>query len=1567
MAGLFDFEKFYADKTVKTEIHLDLSGIDLKSTASSESENDDGTADNVGMNEYVTNNVMYKISGIGVNGGSSLIDVDASVVIKYHMPNGPFNQELVISECCPVDVLVSANMVQIPETSSPMGPVTLVSGSAAYDSDDNQDSVAIIDDLAVSLDGVLTPIADVTVAFVPRVRLQNTANLSKAVSKPYSGALMMDAVDPSFYDTNQNPWEMRFGEMWVNRALGGLGFYGSRYLGWKWYEKRATQSQTLKRNMVIGYDTFRRRLDEMSKILEQNNMGLKVTYYDDSLAETMRDSEGNVTGVDDWTYDPDFGRGERWRDYYGRMDAFVGKCVARGDDNPLPDLKGTETVTTEDTTNTIQNATALIPNVADAFKKYFYHADELADEFNDKYFDTYRSIKSIKGVRKFMSSSLKRKLDKELVRLKKPVDTTVAPEFLLDVASCANLLNYFFDKGYLFHPADNSGNRDYTNGVRMVSDWGWEVKFNSGYKPDANGTYTYFVGTYTSASFTSNQTLLPGLFYETCRNNALGNLYFDWRITSSEMTVADIKAMLCDYFTGMFNGDTDEGEEGYVRWYYDSTQSTEAERYRLTVTYDNGSGLTSADLYTLDYQPGNGTRIVPVSDIEQSAKQGDIAIIYSGTARAYIDIVMREISALLNSSDVVGSSGYYYFNTLTDDYKIKTAQWDTCSTAKDVISFLDFRPSYDTYDNVGDIPNSDIDGCISFATDVMGDAIDEIDTILNVQGIFLGAAYLLIQKMNLREAKENYEDLMSTINKIRWYQVYTGESVFENRSYVGDRSDVVCPYIYMPARFLIPVLMYKKVRVKYKRFFRTRYKMVKRSIGVRWVEVTFVDNDVYESYPQNSNEPQQFYQINKYATVHNGALVFDADLEGTETDQLTPKTITKFQSAEFVLLNADGVRVTVAVTSSSREFAITDGTLAEGSNVFVYGVYLPLDPTNKSDDLTPIRIEYKMPHLPYDSEIRRWAFESYGAFDQSKYASISREVPADDGKKDGWRIFRPSSKRIGDLRAQLGIYDAASILVGILRNAYGAQQVEIIDTMRSIDDQALMCTGSAESTFLSWHNYGLAVKILINDPITGMAIEDGSDDMKKLIDIAEGFTIACANGSFGKPLNVVWCGRLKMGANIFDWEFLPVGVEHKDAPKFRDAMFNQEDPVMSLGFVDVDAAGFVYDKPPTAKVPYVLRKGTAYTNAKVINGHRYVSPSNIRNYKVPNDLVLQNILEFVNLVNAKQGANGTGKTDRASMTEWKTLNDKSFKQLIMYYGMIGSISAAKALVAGEYVEKYRNIVDAKFSENYVAMVQDYLGSLYDDAKIYIESVGDGGAWLSVKDGKIHIKTTDLVPNYNPNSKGHFFNEKQANVQNMTRGMWVKGVFYTEDQLVEMGYPIETVSEESFIEGFDNEGNVERGDALLIHSLMATQIKNEFDKIRDLFENFGGNLMYDHFKDGPNASMENMLENEFGLIAGQDLLDFDKLRNIYRQKDINDNAAKSTTDGTIRGAGANEEDGDESVYEKVVSNAQLAGIRKASLTKEHVQVNARANALTTEQLYKLITQGKMRSANDLLSR
>ena len=149
----------------------------------------------------------------------------------------------------------------------------------------------------------------------------------------------------------------------------------------------------------------------------------------------------------------------------------------------------------------------------------------------------------------------------------------------------------------------------------------------------------------------------------------------------------------------------------------------------------------------------------------------------------------------------------------------------------------------------------------------------------------------------------------------------------------------------------------------------------------------------------------------------------------------------------------------------------------------------------------------------------------------------------------------------------------------------------------------------------------------------------------------------------------------------------------------------------------------------------------------------------------------------------------------------------------------------------------------------------------------------------------------------------------------------------------------------------------------MHSLVATQIKEEFDKLRELFENYGGSIMYDRFADGPNASMEDMLENEFGLISGQDLIGFDELRAIFAQKNIDDNASKYS-DGTLKSAGGVYGD---DVFEKVVSNAEMAGVRKASLTKEHINVTVQQGTMTTEQLYRAIMKGTMTQANDMFSK
>jgi hypothetical protein len=1556
MAGLFDFEHYYKEMNIKTDIKLDVSDIPMKSSATSSVMNEDGTIDEVNMNELVTNNVMYKIAVIYVNGakiptGSRIVlttnsiedDSAVTTVNTYYLAVG-----------YPLDDLVSSGLYDIPETRSVLPNITLNVGETQLDNGVTLAGMKLCSNNESDTHG--TDIASVTLQVIPRVRLENP-----------DAKLDMTPYDPSYPNTDQNFWH-EANYLNTVRALAGVGLMGSMYKGMKWYDSKAYKAAG-----VYGYDSFVKMVNNLSKVAKENNLGIKTCFYDRSYMDKVTYTNTmskwaylRATIRADWTR-TDIKKNAKANAVYGSpVAAFESKCRSRSDD-PLPNIIK-------------DGSTALIPTVSDVFKKLYESKEDLAQEFTDQFFETYKSITSIKGVRRFMSSSLKRKLDSAKWALKKAGKGE--PQYMLDLASCRNYLEYLDDQPAFTHPVDavvsHPSNptlyRNFTNCVRMISEWGFNVKVNTGATADLT---KYFVGTYHGPDYNKD---LYALHYDTMGEDG----YADWQISSSKVKLSEVKQMLCDYYTGFYNAkfNHEEGSDLYVKWFYNPAGNSSEEKYRGTITYDDGTGtMVTKEFGIADYQEGkDGSFVQDPTNIRDAVIKGNTVILYTGTSRAYIDIMLRIISALYQSVESDRGLDYYewvnfytaYFSN--DDYEISIVDWDSASTASDLINLSEFYPSYMTLDDMGQAEDYTINDSVYFAENVMEEALDEIDTILSVQGLLLGPTFLLIQKLRLRGANSEYAELQNVINRIKWYQIYTNESVFDNKTFIGTRLDYsyeTCPYFYMPARFLIPVEMYRRVRIKYRRLFRTRHKTVKRSIGVRWCEVTFVDNDVYEAYPQNSDVPQQFYPIGRNAAVSTvgdtTTFTFDTPIEGDAADQIDVGDVTKFNEGSLLLVSMDGVEVPVKFNNAYK--FTSDAVEGIGASVYVVGIYVPLENTAKSDERTKVRVEYKMPYIPYDSELRRWAFMNYGAFDQDKYASDTREVPADpDSKTPGWVIFKNSSKRIGDLRASMGIYDAVAILMGILRNTFGVSCVELVETMRSKDDQELMCSGGGESTFLSWHNYGLAVKILINDPSTGMPIEDGSPQFLKLIDVAEGFTNACYNGAFGKPLNVVWCGRLKLGANNFVWEFLPIGVGHKDAMKFREALLNQEDPVKSVGFVNVDAAGLVYPAKPADKVPYILSSSSSYKNALIINGQHYVSPRNIRNYKTPHDLVLMNVIEFCNLIRTKMQANGSSLNARGSMYEWKTLNDRAYKQLLLYYGLTGSLTAARALVCGEYVETYKDAIDRKYTEDLVEMVKDVLGNLYSEAKVYVEDAADGGAWLTLSDGKLHLKTSDIRPVYTQKSKDNFYGERIAPLECTERGLYIDGVFRNEEwlklneaELAKKGFMLEMVSDKSFIDGFKN-GKVTGDDALLLHSLVATQIKEEFDKLRELFENYGGSIMYDHFVDGPNASMADMVENEFGLISGQDLIDFDNLRAIFAQKNIEDNARRNS-DGTIQGAGGAEND----IFEKVVSNAELAGVRKASLTKEHINVTVTPNTMTTEELYRVVMQGSMTRANDMFSK
>ena len=201
-----------------------------------------------------------------------------------------------------------------------------------------------------------------------------------------------------------------------------------------------------------------------------------------------------------------------------------------------------------------------------------------------------------------------------------------------------------------------------------------------------------------------------------------------------------------------------------------------------------------------------------------------------------------------------------------------------------------------------------------------------------------------------------------------------------------------------------------------------------------------------------------------------------------------------------------------------------------------------------------------------------------------------------------------------------------------------------------------------------------------------------------------------------------------------------------------------------------------------------------------------------------------------------------------------------------------------------------------------------------------------------------------------------YDQKQVTKDNYERGRWVDGIFVPATK------EDEYVSQTSVIGGYNNFVAV-GGDAYILHSFIADQIKQEFDAIVKMFEGYNGELMFDSFYNGPYADKFEQLENEFGIIAKEDLIDFDQLKGMLTVADLNEQ-----TNGTAITTKTGE-DGTEykDIYEKVISNAEVAGMKLASLSSEHLEVNPqKAETVTIEDVYKILNNGNAPTANDIVN-
>ena len=1296
-------------------------------------------------------------------------------------------------------------------------------------------------------------------------------------------------------------------------------------------------------------------MNQISDWCAENNYGVDVKYYDGNMSDPLPEGIEDAT-ADDYKKNKRMAKAKHRRYVMAVIAAdktrtSMGIRTSFNDayNTHLPAFLGNPKIAplVDNLTSTGDGVTAIIPPIKDAAKGVFYPKEEIENSFYENFEDVYENIREAMSIMgRYLSSKTKRKMNRLGAKYTNYADDDGGLAFDLD--SLVNSLSDNYDmlgKGYGAYATGNTLVAENVSAYPRVFQINGKLEANAGYVVASWGA---------SPSSTNPGGTGAGLHWVTATMGDYRTPNYAWNKTVSEMSSDEIREYLVDVYNWIL--DKDDQLELEFHTDFDLNDTSFSNGYNSAV---DGDFRVKQCKRFIEFVGGWMNLFRTCGTKEGVWNFINAHPFQSGeTAMAWLNRM--------------GNSGLIDWN-LNGSYKV--IAWDKSSSTSDgKMQYKNFRPAYSPEWKIDPESPDDIDDAVRGAS-VMISAYKDMRSQLVTRAFLMSPIRVVRAWLALEEVSDAIDNLEDDLDRIIWYQAFVNESVFTNRSFYlnftnwlkgtsdGQEDDYVAlPFVpwALPARFMVPVAMYRKVRKKYRRWGFTRHKTVKVFDGVRWAEVRFYDLNVFGEYPQVEETPGNTVQLGKPATIEQVDNLWVVNF-----DETLPEEIWNAGSGELLFDDVSGTTLQVEFDNEMSAHVPNDvdpPTLV-GEHVVVSVKVPPERSRNDTENKTPVTVHLKAPALPYDEEIRKQAFVEYGPFSQDKLFEVVRygdggfpNVP-EDKRFDGWKIFRPTSRKIEDMREGFGLYDKVAFLMSILTHEFGSGRVELINTRRSADDQKGICTGGPESSMLSWHNYGMAAKILIYQADGTTPIEDKSDDMKHLVKVARAFTEICSDGRLGAPCNVVWCGRLTINPSLFDWEFLPIGVGHKDAFKFREAIMAQRDPIKECAYIDVDAAGLVRPKAPSDDRPYILNTSSAYKNATMINGHHYVSPDRIMNYSTPEDIVLYDIVEYIDLINLKMNANGNKLGDRGNMYEWKSLNDSACTQLIRYFALTNNIKSAKALIAGDFVEKYQAVEDAYYSSSVIDYVKNMLGSHYEDAYVTVDSLNDAG-FISLSNGKMYIKVHDLIPDNVP-TMIDMHGQQRVDEKHIKRGVWRDGIFYGLDE-IEIPY---TESDGPVVEGYVD-GQASFGEAMFLHQAVASELHAAFLKIRDLFERYKGAVMYDRFQDGPNADKFSQLENEFGAIAAQDLMDFDELEALLAQEDIN-KLADIETNGERNGI--LDEDGNVSIYEKVVNNAQLAGMRKAVKTSERMHITDKGNGLTPGEIYRAVMEGRAPGANDLMSR
>ena len=400
------------------------------------------------------------------------------------------------------------------------------------------------------------------------------------------------------------------------------------------------------------------------------------------------------------------------------------------------------------------------------------------------------------------------------------------------------------------------------------------------------------------------------------------------------------------------------------------------------------------------------------------------------------------------------------------------------------------------------------------------------------------------------------------------------------------------------------------------------------------------------------------------------------------------------------------------------------------------------------------------------------------------------------------------------------------------------------------------------------------------------------------------------------------------------------------------------------------------------KTPYIYDNSPAYKNAIVMDGKRWVAPTDITNYPVHRNLIMKDIQEFFFMIRRKFMANGSALSPGQRVIDWKNSNPISFNQLILFNSMLGKYSIVRSLLSCDYTDKFSNI-SASANLNPVAFVKNFLGYReYTDIHIYPDGIESDSGYITLHDGKLSLAVMQCR-SIKPEGHGNMFGEEQSDLISIEFGQVQNGVFVPEfptDPITgeykydpETGKPIKNhmdliKSANAVITGYAPDGTVippegitlpnkrkiPAGDAYMLHVIIKDKILDELNIIKKQFNDLSTQFLHDYHTNSPKS--KELLENEFGVIQSQDLMSFDELMDMYRKMEINDKAGNDGIGGK-RGVGINitdiggegdetyantDRNRDQSVYEKLVSTTQLTGIQFSKNGKEKPKIEPLIN-------------------------